>query len=197
MLFLSLLCQSAVDRGLSVKPGPGHLGHWQTVQILIRCCRMQHLIRVCTVCLNYSKLRVKQNSLWSLFMTIFPAYAQRQSVHQCCLYFDFFFVPEHFLQVFIGTALDIFCYFFHNKAFYWYSLESSWDKTSKYPQKFFTRNSNTFRLKKKKKEKKKNTRKHLTRELWLYEKPFRYVDRIMLRWEKWKHILTANDFLCL
>ena len=24
--------QSAVDRGISVKPGLGHLGHWQTVQ---------------------------------------------------------------------------------------------------------------------------------------------------------------------
>ena len=30
-LFLSLWRQSAVDRGLSVKPGLGHLGHWQTM----------------------------------------------------------------------------------------------------------------------------------------------------------------------
>ena len=46
----------AVDRGLSVKPG---LGHWQTVQAQIRCCKTGHLIRVCIVCLNYRKLRVK------------------------------------------------------------------------------------------------------------------------------------------
>ena len=28
-------------------------GHWQTVQTQIRCCRMQHLIRVFTVCIKY------------------------------------------------------------------------------------------------------------------------------------------------
>ena len=30
-LFLSLWCQKAIDRGLSVKPGLWHLGHWQRV----------------------------------------------------------------------------------------------------------------------------------------------------------------------
>ena len=35
--------------------------------------------RVCTVCLNYRKLRVKWNGLKSPFRSIFPAYTQRQS----------------------------------------------------------------------------------------------------------------------
>ena len=59
---LSLWLQSAFDRGLSVKPGLGPLWLWQTVQTQIRCCRMRHLISVCTVCLNYWKLRVNWNS---------------------------------------------------------------------------------------------------------------------------------------
>ena len=58
-LFLSLLRQSAVDRKLSAKPGLGHPEHWQTVQTEIRRRRTRRLIRVCTVCLNYRKLRVK------------------------------------------------------------------------------------------------------------------------------------------
>ena len=58
-LFLSLWRQSAVDSGVSVKPGLGHLGHWQTVQI-----------GFCSVCLNYSKVRVKWNSIQSSFRTI-------------------------------------------------------------------------------------------------------------------------------
>ena len=33
------------------------------VQTQIRHCRMLHLIRVCTVCFNYRKLRIKWNSL--------------------------------------------------------------------------------------------------------------------------------------
>ena len=83
-LFLLLWCQSALLRGLFVKPG---LGHWQKVQTQIRCCRMC-LIRLCTVCLNYRKFRFKWNSLKSPFRIIFPAYTQRQSTHQCCQCFD-------------------------------------------------------------------------------------------------------------
>ena len=56
---IQLVAVKSVDRGLSVKPGLGHLGHLQTVQTQIRHCRTQHLIRVCTVCLNYRELRVK------------------------------------------------------------------------------------------------------------------------------------------
>ena len=41
-----------------------------------------------TVCLNYRKLRVKWNTLKSMFRTIIPAYTQRQSAHQCCQCFD-------------------------------------------------------------------------------------------------------------
>ena len=47
---------SVVNRGLSVKPGLGYLGYWQTVQT-------QHLIRASTVCLNYWKFRAEWNSL--------------------------------------------------------------------------------------------------------------------------------------
>ena len=75
VLFLSLWCQSALDRGLTVKPGlENYLEHWQTVQTQIRCSRMLHLTRVWTVCLNYRKLRVKWNSLKSQVRTIFSAY---------------------------------------------------------------------------------------------------------------------------
>ena len=42
---------------------------------------MWRLIRMCTVCLYYRKLRAKWNSLKSKFRTIFPAYTQRQSTH--------------------------------------------------------------------------------------------------------------------
>ena len=62
-------------------PGLGHWGHWQTVQTQIRCRSMQHLIRVCTICLNYRKIRAEWNSL---VRTVFPAYTLRQSIHQCC-----------------------------------------------------------------------------------------------------------------
>ena len=48
--------------GLSVKPGLRHMGNWQTVRTQIRRSWMQHLIRVCTACLNYRKSRVKGNS---------------------------------------------------------------------------------------------------------------------------------------
>ena len=44
------------------------------------------LIRVCTVCLNYRKLKVKWNL--NLFRTIFLANSWRQSTHQCCQCFD-------------------------------------------------------------------------------------------------------------
>ena len=63
-LFLWLWRQSAIDRGLSVKPGLGHLGHWQTVQTQTRRRRTQRLIWICTVCLNCRKLkgRMEQSS---------------------------------------------------------------------------------------------------------------------------------------
>ena len=77
-----------MKRGLFVKP---RLGHWQTVQTQIRCFRMWHLIRVCTVCLNNRKLRFNWNSLNSPFRTIFPAYTPRQSTLLCCQYFDSYF----------------------------------------------------------------------------------------------------------
>ena len=61
-----------------LKPEPGLiLGHCQTVQTQIRRRRTRRLIRACTVCWNSLKFR-----------TIFPAYTQRQSTHQCCQYFD-------------------------------------------------------------------------------------------------------------
>ena len=51
---------SALLRGLSVKLGLGFmLGHWQTMQIQIRCHRTRRLISICSVCLNNRKLRVK------------------------------------------------------------------------------------------------------------------------------------------
>ena len=46
VLFSSLWRQSAVDRGFSVKHGPGHLGYWQTVQTQIRRRKTRRLIRV-------------------------------------------------------------------------------------------------------------------------------------------------------
>ena len=55
-LFLLLWRQSTVQWGSPVKPG---LGHWQTLQTKITHHRMRRLIRVCTVLLNYRKLRVK------------------------------------------------------------------------------------------------------------------------------------------
>ena len=49
-------------KGLSVKPGLSLvLEHWKTVQTQTRRHRTWSLIRVCTVCLNYRKLRVKWN----------------------------------------------------------------------------------------------------------------------------------------
>ena len=72
---------SHTSRGLSVKPGLSSvLGRWQTVQPKSDAC---------TACLNYRKLRVKWNSLLSPFRTIFPAYTQRQSTHQCCWCFHY------------------------------------------------------------------------------------------------------------
>ena len=78
-LFFSLWRQNAVYRGLY------GLGHWQTVQIQIRRHKTRRLIRICTVCFNYKKLRVKLNSLKSPFRTSFPAYTQR---HYWCQCFD-------------------------------------------------------------------------------------------------------------
>ena len=74
------------ERGLS------GLGRWQTVPTKIRGCRMWCLIRVCTVCLKYRKLKIKWNNLKSLLRTYFSAYTQRQSTHQCSQGFDWFWV---------------------------------------------------------------------------------------------------------
>ena len=64
MLFLLLWCQSVMWRELSVKLGLGLvLGYLEVVQMQVICLRMWHLIRVCTVCLNYRKLRVKWSNL--------------------------------------------------------------------------------------------------------------------------------------
>ena len=52
-------CQCRVKRVI-VEPA---FGHWQTVQTQIRRRRTRCLIRVCTVCLDYRKLKVKWNSL--------------------------------------------------------------------------------------------------------------------------------------
>ena len=53
----------AVQRQSSVKPDLVLLlGHWQTVQTQIKGHRWQCLTRICTVCLNDRKLRVKWNS---------------------------------------------------------------------------------------------------------------------------------------
>ena len=51
--------------------------------------RKRRLIRVCTVCLNYRKFRIKRNSLKSSFRAISTVYTQRHSTHQCCQCFDF------------------------------------------------------------------------------------------------------------
>ena len=50
---LVTVTQSAMWKRLSVKPG---LGHWQTVQTQIS--KMGCLIKVCTICLNYKKLKI-------------------------------------------------------------------------------------------------------------------------------------------
>ena len=97
-VFLSLWHQSVVDRVLSV-PGLGHWGHWQTVQTQIRCRSMQHLIRVCTICLNYRKIRAEWNSL---VRTVFPAYTLRQSIHQCCQCFGLIY-SCYFASVWVIT----------------------------------------------------------------------------------------------
>ena len=49
--------------------------------------KMLHLIRVCTDCKSYRKLRVKWNCLKFLFRIFFPS--QRQLSHQYCQCFDF------------------------------------------------------------------------------------------------------------
>ena len=53
-LFLLLWCQSAVDGGLSVKPGQGT---FRAVQTQCRRSGPQRLIRICTVCLNSRKFK--------------------------------------------------------------------------------------------------------------------------------------------
>ena len=73
-LFLSLWPQCRVKRVIC-KTWTGTLA---TVQTQIRRRRTRRLIRVCTVCLNYRKLRVKWNNLKSPFMTIFSVFTQRQ-----------------------------------------------------------------------------------------------------------------------
>ena len=62
-ILVAVTSERRVQRGLSVKPGLGHLRHWQTVQIQIRCHRTRRLIMVCSACLNYRKLKVEWNSL--------------------------------------------------------------------------------------------------------------------------------------
>ena len=77
-ILVAVTSECSVKRVIRVKPA---LGHSQTVQTQIRRQRMRPLITVCTVCLNYRKLKVKWNSLKSPFRTIFPAYTQRQSTN--------------------------------------------------------------------------------------------------------------------
>ena len=60
--------------------------------------RARRLVRVCTFCLNYRKLRVKWNSLKLPFRTSFPAYTQRQLIHQCCQCFNYFLAKTDRLQ---------------------------------------------------------------------------------------------------
>ena len=55
----------------------------------------KRVIRVCTICLNYRKLRVKWNSYKSPFRTILPAYTQRQPTHQWCQCFDYNLEPNY------------------------------------------------------------------------------------------------------
>ena len=88
MVIYSRAILVTVTSECNVRP---RLGYWQTVQTQIRRHRTRRLIRVCTVCFNYRKLRIKWNNLTSPFRTIFPAYTQRKSTHQCCQYFDFLF----------------------------------------------------------------------------------------------------------
>ena len=66
------------------KPGLGHLGQCRPRSDTTEC----GIWSVCTVCLNYRKLRVKWSSLKCPFRTVFPAYTQRQSTHQYCQCFD-------------------------------------------------------------------------------------------------------------
>ena len=84
-LFLSLWRQSAMLRGLSVKPWQVY---WQTVQTQIRRRVLRRLIWVCIVCLNNRKSRFKWNCLKYPFRTLFPDFTQTQSTHQCSQYFD-------------------------------------------------------------------------------------------------------------
>ena len=44
------------------------LGHCQTVQAKIRCHRTRHVIRVCTICLNYRKIRDR----WNILTVLMP-----------------------------------------------------------------------------------------------------------------------------
>ena len=76
----------AILVAVSVKP---RLEHWQTVQTKIRRCRTRRQIRVCTICLNDRKLRLKLNSLVSPFRTIFLAYTQGRSAHYQCVFISF------------------------------------------------------------------------------------------------------------
>ena len=133
MVIYSRAILVAVTSWCRVKPG---LGPWQTVQAQIRRGRTRHQIRVCTVCLNYKKLRVKWISLKSPFRTIFSAYSQRQSIHQCCQCFDLCrswrpwmcvscfwnslhtypnlgnYVGLRYIQSFLGNRLATFFFFF-------------------------------------------------------------------------------------
>ena len=111
-LFLSLWRQSAVDRGLSVKPGLGHSGLRHTVQTQIRRYITWRLIRMCTVCLNYRNLRVKCNSLKYPFRTFVSAYTQKQASHQCrqCFDYTYFSSPlnaEHKTETINRTAKNM------------------------------------------------------------------------------------------
>ena len=81
-LFLSLWRRSAVDRGLSVKPGLGHLRHWQTMRTQIRTHKTRRLFRVCTVCLNYRKIRLNETVPRPCSGPFY--HNQRQSTHQWC-----------------------------------------------------------------------------------------------------------------
>ena len=75
---LSLWRQSAVDRGLSTIL-TGTFGTSANSAVPDQTPQ----IRVCTVCLNCRNIRIK-----SPFRAIFPAYTQRQSLHQCSQCFD-------------------------------------------------------------------------------------------------------------
>ena len=99
-VLVSGMSEFRVRNVLFIKPG---LGHWQTVQTQIRCHILWHLIRVCTVCENYTKLRAKWNSFKSgpfPDQDHFPIYTQRQLTHQCCQYFEYYISMKTYV---VGT----------------------------------------------------------------------------------------------